>query len=585
MSDQCIIDPAKNCVDVCMGVKASENVLIITDPPRLEMAKRLREEARKLGAYVEIILLPDPSIREIEPLQTPSKILLNAISGSDVILNFFEDFQKEFRPFRTTILIEGKKAGRIGHMIGLDIPSFQRGGLLAECNNVAKYSDLLATVLSKAKRLVIKTGRNLEHELRFDYLGGWHEIGSSDSGILHEKGNFGNLPAGEAFMAISLTCSAHINGTVLVGEYIDQIGFIDFNDPIILDIHNGEVIRIGGRQSDELEENLRIAEAKARSENLQPQYVRKIAEIGIGTNPEAIIGQSTIEVEKRKGTLHIALGDNSMFDGPYEAPNHFDCIIARAILEIDGNVILERGNLESSEVIERLFEESYIRIADLDIDEQAIVTKISQDIDTKNGRLVKKWKNTEGRWHSTPVGDRETSEKAAKLWKKMETQQTLNEILSKSDFNKPTTCQVLRILEEYLLVGIKEKNVIDYIIELREVSGSRFIQLSNLIEDHYNKQIEKMNGQEKIYLENIIEDINAIRDNLEKSNIDEILSKIKRIQYTTDELARPSSKILKSTLTISGGLGPFLNISGEISLENLLRKVRETFQDISNRLH
>ena len=56
---------AKNAIRTCLAVKPNEEVLIITDLGRLDIAKALYEEAEKVGA--------DPMIKIMKPRLTMAK--------------------------------------------------------------------------------------------------------------------------------------------------------------------------------------------------------------------------------------------------------------------------------------------------------------------------------------------------------------------------------------------------------------------------------------------------------------------------------------------------------------------------------
>ena len=70
-----------------------------------------------------------------------------------------------------------------------------------------------------------------------------------------------------------------------------------------------------------------------------------IAELGIGTNPQARLIGNILEDEKIYGTVHIALGDNSTFGGNTRAGVHIDGIILNPVLYIDDNLIVKEGKI------------------------------------------------------------------------------------------------------------------------------------------------------------------------------------------------------------------------------------------------
>ncbi len=89
-------------------------------------------------------------------------------------------------------------------------------------------------------------------------------------------------------------------------------------------------------------------EAKLLNEILEKVKNKKaynIAELGIGTNPKAVITGSTLEDEKVKGTCHLALGNNIGFGGKIDVPVHIDGVIKKPTIFIDAKVIIKDGKL------------------------------------------------------------------------------------------------------------------------------------------------------------------------------------------------------------------------------------------------
>jgi leucyl aminopeptidase (aminopeptidase T) len=142
--------------------------------------------------------------------------------------------------------------------------------------------------------MICKQGRNAE----------------GDDGLLTAPGSFGNLPAGEAYLA-PLEGISH--GTMVIEWGPTR----KLDEPLRLTVENGAVVRTEG--NDPLRSRL---EAKfAENSNC-----RNIAELGIGTNDKASRPDNVLEAEKILGTIHIALGDNSGFGGTISAPFHEDYV-------------------------------------------------------------------------------------------------------------------------------------------------------------------------------------------------------------------------------------------------------------------
>jgi leucyl aminopeptidase (aminopeptidase T) len=109
---------------------------------------------------------------------------------------------------------------------------------------------------------------------------------------------------------------------------------------MVLLIQGGEVVELhgGGARGDELRQLFRfgsdLAADKAR---------RNLAELGIGTNPNARRPDNVLEAEKIKGTVHIGIGDNIHMGGRVAADLHEDLVQPQASLILDGTLVIAGG--------------------------------------------------------------------------------------------------------------------------------------------------------------------------------------------------------------------------------------------------
>lgn len=144
-----------------------------------------------------------------------------------------------------------------------------------------------------------------------------------DDGLLVENGSFGNLPAGEAYLA---PLEGKSYGTMVIEWGPTR----KLDEPIIITVKAGEVVSIVGKDS----LRQRLEDKFAENPNC-----RNIAELGIGTNDKANRPDNVLEAEKILGTIHIALGDNSGFGGAVSAPFHEDYVFYQPTL----TAIMEGG--------------------------------------------------------------------------------------------------------------------------------------------------------------------------------------------------------------------------------------------------
>ncbi len=156
-----------------------------------------------------------------------------------------------------------------------------------------------------------------------------------DDGLLTECGSFGNLPAGEAYLA---PLEGKSRGVMI----IEWGPTSKLDEPLKLTVENGVVVKIEGKGS------LRQKLEERFGEN---SNCRNIAELGVGTNDKASRPDNVLEAEKILGTIHIALGDNTGFGGRVSAPFHEDYVFYQPTLTTimaDGSerVIIDRGHLK-----------------------------------------------------------------------------------------------------------------------------------------------------------------------------------------------------------------------------------------------
>lgn len=191
-----------------------------------------------------------------------------------------------------------------------------RTARLVEAVNRAAW--IHVTTPNGTDMMICKQGRNAE----------------GDDGLLSAPGSFGNLPAGEAYLA-PLEGKSH--GTMVIEwgptRKLDQ--------PLRLTVENGVVATITGDDPHR---------AKLEDKFAENGTCRNIAELGIGTNDRASRPDNVLEAEKILGTIHIALGDNTGFGGTVSAPFHEDYVFYRPTLTAimaDGTeaVIIQDGNL------------------------------------------------------------------------------------------------------------------------------------------------------------------------------------------------------------------------------------------------
>ncbi len=303
-------------LETCLGVKPTEEVLIIGDSERVSIANSFAEVSSSLGAETILSIIKPRKLDGNEPPKTVAAAMKNA----DVIL-----IPTTKSLSHTQAREEACREGaRVASMPGIT-KEMIKGPMKADYKKIKSRSDALAKKLTESKEAKIKT--EIGTELVLNLKG---RTGISDSGILRNKGDFGNLPAGEAYIAPVENTG---KGKIIIDTVITTIGKL--SKTVECKIESGSATEIiGGTEANTLKKMLK--EAGDTNSN-------KIAELGIGTNPQAEPMGSMLIDEKIMGTVHIAFGDNSHMGGKQKSNIHIDCIISNPTLKLDRETIIKDG--------------------------------------------------------------------------------------------------------------------------------------------------------------------------------------------------------------------------------------------------
>lgn len=564
-------DSASRCIELCMGIKANENVLIITDKKKIRIAEALQKAAMEQDANVLMVVFPHTDDRNKKPITTFDRMLQSAIEASDVVLTPISKIDAELRPFRISIIETAKKNSRMGHMIGIEEESFTEGGLTADYHEIHELTDAITEILSKGKYLTIISGKE-QNELKIG-LGGWKNLANSDCGILQRKGCFGNLPAGEAYMAP--TNDFEINGKVSIDLYAFPVGNVA-NDPIILTIESGLVTEIKPEEgkAKEFYNHLEKAKAKAREQNIPEDNVKKLAEIGIGTNPKANIKGVAIEAEKLKGTAHIALGENSAFGGLIKAPIHYDLIMNNPTINVDGKTLITKGKFENIGTLYGRFEEDYRNFDVKGISDTFFVNKIKNNAEIINGKIYKKWTDFEMHPHKTKIGNEKTAEFASRVFENIpiENKIEIAEIAETLHESSDDVIKVLMVLEDYRLVNIQKKDIFRKFHELGRTISENFEKIGQDL----TTKITAKDEQTELLLERTSNDFRKLNESINDENTQEMFTIIRDINEKMEKL--DTSKVSGKIKIQSSP--PFIIATTEVDAKEVPRVIKAILNKI-----
>jgi leucyl aminopeptidase (aminopeptidase T) len=295
----------------CLAVKQGEDVLVIVDSATRAIGEAIKDGATAAGADAVLAIMDERATDGTEPPRS----LAAALSACDV---FIAPTSRSLSHTRAR-----KRASDAG-VRGATMPGVTED-MLARTMAVdfavmAARSRVIAELLDSASSAHVSCPQGSDFTLELT-----GRVGLPDDGDLTAAGAFGNLPAGESFIA-PLSGS----GTIVAAS-LAPLGLSD--EPATLTIQDGRIVAAEG--------------------GLGPEYLKRLeahgelgtnlAELGVGTNECARLTGNVLEDEKILGTVHIAFGASAGIGGTVSVPIHLDAVVLDASLEIDGRQVIAEG--------------------------------------------------------------------------------------------------------------------------------------------------------------------------------------------------------------------------------------------------
>ncbi len=348
---------ARRLIEECAAVREGEHVYIEGRLDAAEYLELLAFECERLGATALVVTLSDQRahrrLLELpeEQLQRASRCQLEAAKAADLVIVVRMELGDpalfaDVPPRKEAAAIRGRKPvtdvffrdGRrwIGTdfptplqaaAFGLEWPAFQDmfwRALDVDYAELQRRADLLGSALEGAERVHITSPKGTDVT-----LGIAGRPIDKDVGLVGRETLLSNLPAGEVCLA------PHEDQAE--GRVVFDLAFWD------------------GRRVEDLEVMFRGGRAEFLGAAKEFEFARDviaastegadvIGELGIGTNPA--VGEPcgyTLTDEKILGTVHLAFGDNEMLGGVNTSSLHWDMMILRPSVAVDGRPVLVEG--------------------------------------------------------------------------------------------------------------------------------------------------------------------------------------------------------------------------------------------------
>jgi len=301
----------------CMGLQTDETLLIVTDEIKREIGLTLHEIGKTLCKESILVEIKSCEING----QEPPAIVAEMMKQADVVVCPTAKSLTHTDARRNAV----KHGVRFGTMPGITKDIMIRC-LNADYDKIIELTNYIVRKLSGVKNIRVVTQKGTDILMQVE---GRKVLPST--GVLREKGESGNLPSGEVYLA---PWENTTNGRLIIDGSMAGIGML--KTPIEIDIVNGyaETIK-GGNEAQKLSEMLDKAGRDARA----------VAEFGVGTNYKAILSGQILEDEKVYGTIHIAFGNNLTMGGNISVSSHLDGLVNEPDVYFDDELIMTKGKI------------------------------------------------------------------------------------------------------------------------------------------------------------------------------------------------------------------------------------------------
>jgi aminopeptidase len=301
----------------CMGVQSGERVLVVTDAPLRTIGYAIFEAARSLGSDALVVEMPPRRTNGEEP---PAEVAA-LMTQFDVVLCPTSKSLTHTDSRRHA----SAKGVRVATLPGVTEEVMIRC-MNADYHEIAARTSRVCRLMRTTNAIRVKAPAGTDIMLPVE-----GREAHASSGVFREKGMWGNLPTGEAYLA---PLEGRSSGVVVVDGSMASVGMVD--RPIRITVEDGYAAEITGGES-----------ARKLIALLEPhgQDGRTVAEFGIGTNDKAMLTGVILEDEKVMGTIHIAFGDNKSMGGTVRVASHLDGLVKRPTVWFDDRLVMEDGSL------------------------------------------------------------------------------------------------------------------------------------------------------------------------------------------------------------------------------------------------
>jgi leucyl aminopeptidase (aminopeptidase T) len=312
MTDATLDDAAATAVRQCLNLGNEESCVVVTDDERRDIGEALYREASRVTDDAVLLQYPPGPQHGAEP---PAPVAA-AMAEADV---FLAPTTKSLS--HTRARSRACEAGARGATLPGITENVMRVGLDADYEAIAEACAAIHDQVAGAEAVRVESPQGTD----ITFYPGEREW-LQDTGMVHDPGDFSNLPAGETFVS-----PESADGTYVVDGTMMPHGLLEADQRLRFEVEDGLVTDIS---DDAVREQVEAAAEEVG------QAAYNLAELGIGANVgvESLMGSVLLD-EKAGGTVHIAIGDDAGIGGDTEAPIHLDGILREPTVYADGEEV------------------------------------------------------------------------------------------------------------------------------------------------------------------------------------------------------------------------------------------------------
>ncbi len=311
---------ARRVVSLLGHARPGMQILILYDLYTSHNVDPLAIAAHEFGASVTLMQITEPGNHGGELPRTVAA----AMAAADLVIG-----ATRYNITHTAARIDAQKHGV--HVIALPECDgedfFLAKGWSVDFERTSPQIEALAKAFTSAKkaRVVSRLGTDITCSIE-------DRKGRALTGFA----NGNDVSAGYCLEASIAPVEGTANGTIVVNASIPGVSLIK-TEPVRIEFKDGMAVSIEGGKEAETFRSLLAS--------FNDPLVYNLGELGVGMNPECELDGTMLSDESVYGAIQLALGTSLYIGGKTKAAAHYDTIVTDAVLELDGQKVLDGKEL------------------------------------------------------------------------------------------------------------------------------------------------------------------------------------------------------------------------------------------------